>query len=244
VVESAPFARSPDDGETVSALIDLAGAVVPAGSRLRFDVGTTDPASLNLSVALSPTRFRSLVLDEISAQSDIDVSDSFAFEGSQPGDGLLVSSGVITLEIRNTLPIALDLDELHLDNESAFGGFPAGHVVASTTGGFIPANGAITITMPLTNEGLASQVRASATLSTPGSGLPVTLEATDGIFIDVSASLNIENVYVTPDADLYRSDGDIDFDTPEFTLEDPADYVELSSGTLEIREVVNGYSLN
>lgn len=255
VVESAAFTGpdgAPDDGETISATLDLAGAVVPAGSRLRFNVGTVDGlgpivnnfASLALSVSTSPTRFRSFVLNQIGAQSGISILESFTLQGSQPGDGALVSSGSVTFEIDNTLPIDLDLTELRLENDATVGGVPSGHVVASTTGGLIPANGSTTFTMPVTNEVIASSVRVSATLATAGSGAPVTLETTDGVSMDVSATLDIENVYVTPDADSYHGGGDVDFDTPDFALEDAADFVELSSGTLEIGGIMNDYDLN
>jgi hypothetical protein len=251
VVQGSRFDRVPADGETVSAVLDLAGAVVPAGSRLRLDVGTaagmnpivSNATSLGLSAAVSGTRFRSFVLDGISAQSNINVSESFVLQGSQSFDGVLLSDGVITLVIRNSLPIPLDLDNLRIENEAGFGGYPVGHVAAATSGGFVAADGTTTITIPIGNEGLASRVRVFATLSTAGSMLPTTLEATDGLFIDVSASVNVENVYVIPEADIYHGEGFVDFNAPDFELDSREDFVELASGTLDVREIMNEYSL-
>ena len=251
IIASSPFAQAPADGQTTSATLDLSNLVVPSGARLRIDVGTVsgmspivdNAGSIELAATLSRTRYRSFVFDHIAAQSDIAIDEMFDLAGDEAFTGIVVSSGDITLSISNTLDIPFNVDGLQLENATAFGPYSAGHVFASTSGDVIPAGGSATIVIPVSQEGIASTARVTATLSSPGNPNSTAVAAGDGLHIEIAGDLSVDEVYVTPSGETYAYTDGVSFDIPEIELVTASDYVELASGTLELTDIVNEYGV-
>ncbi|NNE35703.1 MAG: hypothetical protein HKN13_10725 [Rhodothermales bacterium] len=143
------------------------------------------------------------------------------------------------MTISNDLPVPITIDQLEIQNIEAVGQYPAGHVVAQTSGQTIAPRGSQVVSLPLGQTGVAANVRTVAFASSPGSSSPTRIVASDAIRVDMSAQTEIEQILIRPTGESIDEGDRIAFDVPDISMPDASDYVELSGGRLEIEQLTN-----
>ncbi len=250
---AATFSNAPANGETATVTLQLASLTLPANSRYRFDVGTesgmapitANPVSILLAASVPQLFYNQINLSNMGAQSGIEVSeDGIGVEGDDSFEAAVTSQGSVVLSIANELDVPLHIDELRVLTAAPVEIYPEGHIVLSTTGQTIPANGSIDIPIAIGQTALTPSVDVSATVSSPGSGNQVTLNATDAISFSVSGAVSVERLYAKPDGQTFSSSGTVAVSTDEISFENSGDYVELASGSLALSNLTNGLDVS
>ncbi len=244
----ASFPSSIAAGQTQTATLDLNGLTLPAASQYIFDVGTQtgmdpillNPISVGIAASITETHYSAFTLETLQTQDAVDLSQpSLTVENEYDFHGAVTSDGQFTLTVTNDLPVPITIDQLQIRNVGAVGQFPAGHVVAQTSGQSIPARASSVINLPLGANGVAADLETIVFASSPGSNSPVRIAAVDAINVDMRATTEISSILIRPAGEAVQEGSTFSFDAPDISMPDPTDYVELKSGQLIIEELIN-----
>lgn len=247
-IARSSFASGPASGQTAAATFDLQGMTLPAGSRYRFDVGTesgmnpilNDPNSIGIALEISEIHYDAFTLSNLKQQDDVDISQpSIAIASDYDFYGATTRSGQIRLTVYNDLPVPITIDQLDLQNVESIDSYPAGHFVAQTSGQSVSAQSSAVIVIPFAANGFARTLESIVLASSPGSGSPVRMTATDGLRVSVDVETEIDQILIRPAGESVTEGASIAFDMPDITMPDATDYVELSSGQLSIDQLTN-----
>lgn len=246
------FDRAPLPGQTASVIASIASTTLPAGTRFRLDVGTPsgfqpvsdNPHNVPLAVATTILEYDGVSLDGLgpqtgvgSANNDITVSSEIDFTG------LVTQTGNVTLLIENNLEIPLQVEDIRLTNRDAVDTYPAGHVFASAFGQVVAPRSSRSIPIDLGATGISRDISANVVLSSPGEASPLDVLATDGIDISIAGGAEIQKVFLRPQGEEFSDGGRASVDLDDVHLDNPGDYVQIESGTLDISDLVNGFDL-
>ena len=242
------FPISPANGQTTSATIDLSGLALPADSRYRFDVGTAsgmapitgNPTSIAVAASITETHYDAFTLSSLKPQTAVDLSQpTITVESDYDFHGAVTNSGQISLTISNDLPVPITIQQLEIRNVDAVDGFPAGHVVATTSGQNVGARSSAVVNLPLGQTGVAANIEAIAFAASPGSNAATHIRAVDAIRVQMNASTQLDRILIRPAAEEINEGATFAFDVQDISMNDPEDFVEFDSGLLVIDELVN-----
>ncbi len=243
-----------EPGQTATVRINIAGQTFSRDDFLyRLDLGTANgvapfydnPGAVTIKTQLEPLHYGETNVFSIPPQGNIDVSQS---ELTLDGDdldfsGIVTRNGEATIQVTNTLPIAVALDVMEIKNLTDIDGFPAGSTILYTSGQQIPASGSVEIPIQLGQVGIAPHVSVTARASSPGTSAPVTLLPDQGLSFSLTSSVSIDRMDFKPGAQSFQRSGTFDLDVSEVRFTSDEDYVTLRSGTLQISDLYNDMDL-
>lgn len=246
------FDRAPQPGQTASLVASIASTTLPAGTRFRLDIGTPsgfqpisdNPGNVPVAVSTTTLEYDGVSLDNLGPQTGVGNSNNDLTVSSEVDfTGMVTQSGSVTMHIVNDLEIPLQVDDIRLSNIDAVDTYPQGHVFASTFGQIIAPRGTEDIELDLNHTGISKNIRAQVVFSSPGSPTAIDVVSTDGIDISVNGGAEIQKVFLRPQAEEFRDTGRASVDLEDIHFNDPDDFVEIESGSLDISDLVNGFDL-
>jgi len=241
-------------GTRASARISLAGKRVTKDDlTYRLDVGTasgvfpilSNPGIVRIKTTLDPLRYNETEVSSMPPQSNIDASSPEAILANNEVtfSGMIASSGQATINIDNSLPIPITMDQVDVQILDPVENFPVGSTIFSLSGQIVPASSSLEISINLGEVGISPRVSVTARASSTGSSGPVTLRADQGVAISLDGNVAIKKLLFEPSAQTFSKTGILNLDVNDVHFNTSADYVELESGSLEITDLINGLDL-
>ncbi|MEZ4699707.1 MAG: hypothetical protein R2834_05215 [Rhodothermales bacterium] len=247
-------------GASRTATMSVASALLTSDTVYRLVIGTNqgsgaidaNPTGVQIATVVAPLEYADTHVSGISAQANIDASGDAISLNSDDADfsGILAAGGDLVITLENSLPIAVTLTDLTVRNLGPVGNLAAPSTMLQLsdlppgTDVNIPADGTLTLTFPLAGASIANLIDVVVKASSPGIGSSAILSDTDGLFTTVTGVVAVDQLYFTPDSEVFTSNGIIDIDVDDVSFDTGEDYVELQSGTLMIAELANEMDLD
>ena len=250
-IARTPFDRTPGPGETASAALDLSLLDIPADGRFVVDVSTPqgfgpiegNPSDVELLVDMSPVRYSGFEMSSIPAAAAQASRPSLTLTADIDFIDLTTRSGLATVRITNTLPLAVQIQSLSVTNLYAVGVYPAGQTVFSESGMVVPANSAIEVPVSIGVGAISRDVNVEL-LATAQPTLPPTwFDSSDGLAVEVEGDLDVDVLNYRPQGEVFSERSTFAVSTTEVTFNSPSDFVEVQTGVLDIMNLVNGLDL-
>ena len=103
----------------------------------------------------------------------------------------------------------------------------------------IPAGGSLNLVFPVAGSPISNNIEVDVIATSPGLSQEGILRSTDGLTTTVSGTVEVDQIYFTPEAEEFTHEGSFDIDVDDVDFVSSDEYIELASGTLRIDEITN-----
>ena len=253
------FTSSPAPGQQASAVMDISGQLLRSDATYRLIISTSEgddpiannPTAVQLSTVVKPLEYQETGVTDVPAQDDIDASgDELTLGGDTEFSGIVAAGGSITIRIANDLPFDVTLTEITVNNLDDVGTTQAPSVMLDLnslpagTSRTIAAGTSSDLVFPMAGAVISSNIQVDVVATSPGTASSAIIDADGGLFTSVIGSVEVDELYFTPEAEVFTSDGLLEIDVDDVSFESGQEFVELESGTLMIEEITNEMNLD
>ena len=253
------FDAAPAPGQQANAVMDVSGVLMRADATYRLIISTSEgdaplsnnPLAVQLSTLVKPLEYAETGVTDVPAQDDIDASgDALSLGGDTDFSGIVAAGGSITIRVANDLPFDVTLSEITVRNLDDVGTTLAPSVMLDLS--TLPEGTSTTITagtskdlvFPMAGAVISSNIQVDVIATSPGTGSSTVIDADGGLFTSVIGTVTVDQLYFTPEAEVFTSDGLLEIDVDDVSFESGQEFVELESGTLLIEEITNEMNLD
>ncbi len=245
LLQEVVLERAPIPGETTTGMASLAGQRLVPDLIYELDLGTPGGGAqpngtIQLRVwttTLEAERARAAIPGQIVQiqQQRIVVTGESQLVGAELG------SSDLQLTFHNQLPVTLQIETLRIQIREPFGTYPAGYETLQL--GPVTVGPGETVTVPVQLGVVAREVDAIATISTPGSAVPVEITASDRLEMALQGTVRLDALYFYPRGETFHTDGAISIASDEVTF-GVGDYVTLADGWLTLENLLSTLDIN
>lgn len=254
-ISGSPGALSISSGQTGVAEFNLDGQKLTKVLSYALNAGTAGGTLLTVNstdvLSISSTT-TALILAE--ANSDIDPQSNISLTDEKEVEGDFVNAqvdnGTLSISFTNGSNIPLKIDNLTFTNAVAFkakntgSSFASGSEIGALTNVVIPANSSIVEVIDISGRGISNRIRYNGTASSPGTGAPTTVTASDVIRTSITGSVSLLSATSILDPQDFLTDGIITIDAEEFSLKSPDHYVQIKTGLINFTSINNQIDLD
>ncbi len=258
-VARVSFPNTVATGQSAQVSMDVAGLLLTSDTEYRLEISTTegdnpmvaDPTGVQIATFVHSLEYADTGVTSIPEQTDIDASgDAMSLSGDTDFTGIIAAGGNITIHLENNLAFDVTLTELTVRNLIDVGDTPAPSVMldlndlpagTSTT---IPEGASVDLVFPLAGAVIASEIEVNVLAASPGKNASAVIGQHDGLYTSVVGNVEVDELYFTPEAEVFTSEGLLEIDVDDVSFESGQEFVELESGTLMIEEITNQMGMN
>jgi len=245
LLQEVVFKRVPQPGETAAGMASLAGKRLVPELIYELDLGTTGGAAQPNGTIQLQVWTTTLEADRAFAavpRQMVQVErQRIVVAGESQLVGAVLASGQLTLTLHNQLPVALQIESLQIRTREPVGGYPAGYAALQL--GPVAVGPGETVTVPVQLGVVSQEVDAVATVSTPGSAVPVDVAAADRLEMELQGTAQCETLYFYPQGETFGTYGSIAIQSDEVAFV-PGDYVTLADGQLVLEDLLSTLGVN
>ena len=253
------FDSSPGPGQQASAVMDVSGQLLRANAVYRLIISTTEgdtplinnPNDVQIGTIVKPLEYEETGVSDVPTQDNIDASgDAITLGGDTEFTGIIAAGGSITIRIANDLPFDVTLTDLTVRNLEDVGTIVAPSTMLDLSGlapgssTTIAANSANDLVFDMTGVAISSSIEVDVVATSPGINTSAVIAADDGLFTTVIGSVTVDQLFFTPDAEVFTTDGLLAINVDDVSFESGQEFVQLESGTLLIEELANEMALD
>lgn len=250
-IESNPNAAQLNPGETGIARLDLRGEKMTSSLSYTLGLGTTggnfaSGGAVGLKAITTELRF-------VEASSNIDAQGGISLDSRATLEGDFVNAeiedGFLEMTMTNDTNFPMTLTTMRVSNTNEFKdrfsgqSFKAGSIVIDTANILIGAKSQRILNFSLDGVAISNDLTVNVEAQTGGTQGAVAVKSTDEFRYDMRGGLTVKSASARLESQSFRSQSTFDFENPEFNFETDLDFVQLRSGTIEIRDMVSGIDL-
>lgn len=245
LLQEVVLERAPQPGETAMGMASLAGKRMVPELVYELDLGTGGgPArpsgTIQLQVwttTLEAERARAAVPGQTVRVERRQVT----VVGESQIVGAVLGADQLMLTLHNRLPVALQIASLQIKTREPVGSYPAGYEALQL--GPVTVGPNETVAVPVRLGVVSHEVDAVATVSTPGSPIPVEVTADDRLEMNLQGTVRLEALHFYPRGETFQTGGAIAIQSDEVSF-GAGDYVTLADGQLVLEHMLSTLDAN